>query len=784
MKFKKIILFFFMLIVSLECFARPKVALVLSGGGARGYVHISTIKMIEKYKIPVDYVVGTSMGAIVGMLYAAGYSSDDMLDIIAKYDIPSAVNNLELNTSVPMVKDSSDMAPKVTLSIDDNGILGSTGIVGDIKVLNLFNLLFAKVNNISNFDEFPRSYRAVATDITNGETVVLKGGHISEAVRASMGIPMAFPVFYVNGHYCVDGGVNNNMPVDVAIDEFHPDFIISSDCTNGFINNEKERDFKTKLKNGTSSFSDIVNQISTLRDTSSYDINFINDSSDVYVFYDTTNYATMSFTEAFDIIDSSDEQVKGYEDQFKIMAEKLKLLSRDETEDQLESDFYKKHGVYKTLSNLTITSLKINGNERYKEGVSNLFYDVFKSYVGLELNETNLYKLSKKIEALSSFHGASVLYYNINKTRAGNELEIIFDFPVFRKHQLSLYADTAFAINLVNTNSDLPASFTQLYTVGVRYTYLFNPKTSLDSLSLHLMTKSLLKEDKLDFAYTHFMNTPNIIVGFVSPHIVLYSGNPNYSMFDRNKFRSMNYGVLLSSRVGFLYSIAHFELETGLDYTKFGKSGTSALRRERMLMPFITIKSYVGNEERKRIRLNTSYRVGFNAFVGADLNIFNDGILSNTEVPYSLSFALDGSIKVHPNIILGLDARSSISRRPSDKHENDIDYAGIDGMPGYPLNTIVSDFYLIRASLIFSFITQGGLLRPGFVLNVLVGQKDNFNRNRGIYDNYSTPPFTSLDKLNIGLNTTFFLSTSVVDILLGFGYEFMTNQYSVHIELW
>ena len=153
-------------------------------------------------------------------------------------------------------------------------------------------------------------------------------------------------------------------------------------------------------------------------------------------------------------------------------------------------------------------------------------------------------------------------------------------------------------------------------------------------------------------------------------------------------------------------------------------------------------------------------------------------------MPYSLSFALDGSIKVHPNIILGLDARSSISRRPSDKHENDIDYAGIDGMPGYPLNTIVSDFYLIRASLIFSFITQGGLLRPGFVLNVLVGQKDNFNRNRGIYDNYSTPPFTSLDKLNIGLNTTFFLSTSVVDILLGFGYEFMTNQYSVHIELW
>ena len=168
MKSKKIILFFFMLIVSLECFARPKVALVLSGGGARGYVHISTIKMIEKYKIPVDYVVGTSMGAIVGMLYAAGYSSDDMLDIIAKYDIPSAVNNLELNTNVPMVKDSSDMAPKVTLSIDDNGILGSTGIVGDIKVLNLFNLLFAKVNNISNFDEFSRSYRAVATDITNG----------------------------------------------------------------------------------------------------------------------------------------------------------------------------------------------------------------------------------------------------------------------------------------------------------------------------------------------------------------------------------------------------------------------------------------------------------------------------------------------------------------------------------------------------------------------------------------------------------------------------------------
>lgn len=777
--FKKVALVFLLLIVSFKVFARPKVALVLSGGGARGYVHIATIKMIEKYGIPVDYVVGTSMGAIIGMLYAAGYTSDDMIEVVKTYDIPGAINNVELTTNVPLVRDESGLDPKITLSIDDNGILGSTGIVGDIKILNLLNALYAKVNNISDFDEFPRKFRAVAADVITGDTKVFKSGHVAEAVRASMSIPMAFPVFEIDGSYYVDGGINDNMPIDVAINEFNPDIIISSDCTNEFINSTKERDFKTKLQNGTSSFSDVVNQVVSLRDISVYDLNYIKEASDAYVFYDTTFWTTMSFTEALDIINSANEQIKEYEDQFETLSYRF-------DDDELEE--FRKKGVYFDINDIKITSIKMNGKERYKKGISQIFYKEFNSFIGAELDSSTISSLGKRIEKLASFYGAQILYYNINKTDEGNELEFKFDFPVFKKHQLSFLVDTKLSIQMVSSTSEIKnAAFTSMFNLGVRYAYLFDPKNNLDSISFTVMTASLLKEDKIEFAYTHIINTPKMFVGFISPHISLFLNSSNGFIAINNIFDQLNYGAKLGFKIGYFHPISNFEVDAGIEYIKFGTGGDNSSPRLRLLMPYISLGTFVGEETEKRIRFNTSYRVSFDAFIGTDLDIFTTpevGKLESTKFAYSFLVKADASYKVHSKVVLGLDGAFGLSRRPYDVYGGDFDYGGVKGMPGFGADDKVNDFYLVRASILFSFLDKGAFVRPGLVLNFLIGQHDTLTREHKSYEDDSVYPFKKMKKPNIGLSVAVFFSTSVIDILIGAGYEFIENRFSVNIELW
>ena len=105
---KRVLISLIFCFIPLLAFSRPSVALVLSGGGARGYVHIATLRMIEKYGIPVDYVVGTSMGAIIGGLFAAGYSSYDIEKAIGEHNIPDAVFNLNLSKGFPVKKENDN----------------------------------------------------------------------------------------------------------------------------------------------------------------------------------------------------------------------------------------------------------------------------------------------------------------------------------------------------------------------------------------------------------------------------------------------------------------------------------------------------------------------------------------------------------------------------------------------------------------------------------------------------------------------------------------------------
>ncbi|MDA8410667.1 MAG: patatin-like phospholipase family protein [Treponema sp.] len=194
---------------------RPRVALVLSGGAALGMAHAGVIEIIESFGIPIDMVLGTSMGAIVGGLYASGYSPEEMQKIVVGLDWPKLFSERSENPG-DRYRIERDARFPAKLGFDRTGLHFGEGLLAGQNVLTLFTRLTLDVAGITNFDDLPVPYRAVAADIVTGERVVFSGGSLAEAMRASMSIPGLFAPWEYHGHSLVDGGIVDNMPVDIA----------------------------------------------------------------------------------------------------------------------------------------------------------------------------------------------------------------------------------------------------------------------------------------------------------------------------------------------------------------------------------------------------------------------------------------------------------------------------------------------------------------------------------------------------------------------------------------
>lgn len=226
---------------SLSC--RPKVGLVLSGGGAKGAAHIGVIKYLEEAGIPIDYIAGTSMGSIVGGLYALGYSSDEMLDIISSVDWNKLISNNvdrektsfyeKLNRSryvLTMPFSLTDRDSDIRNRTFKNSLPG--GIVSGDNLLNLFSSLSVGYSDHMSFSDLHIPFICMATNLMNGESTVLDKGEFPLAIRASMAIPILFdPVQLEDGIY-VDGGLSTNFPADQCR-EMGADYIIGVSMSPG-----------------------------------------------------------------------------------------------------------------------------------------------------------------------------------------------------------------------------------------------------------------------------------------------------------------------------------------------------------------------------------------------------------------------------------------------------------------------------------------------------------------------------------------------------------------------
>lgn len=210
--------------------ARPRVGLVLGGGGARGAAHIGVLKELERLQVPIDAIAGTSMGAIVGGLYATGMSAGDLEELVGSLDWVGALSDKPDREDLSFRRKQDDRQYPIDFELGVRGtdLVLPAGVIQGHRLDLLLRELTLGASHVHDFDRLPIPFRAIASDIERGEIHVMRGGDLAASIRASMSVPGAFAPVRLDGHLLVDGGIVGNLPVDIMQD-MGVDIIIAVD---------------------------------------------------------------------------------------------------------------------------------------------------------------------------------------------------------------------------------------------------------------------------------------------------------------------------------------------------------------------------------------------------------------------------------------------------------------------------------------------------------------------------------------------------------------------------
>ncbi|MDP5081745.1 MAG: patatin-like phospholipase family protein, partial [Winogradskyella sp.] len=267
---------------------KPKVGLVLSGGGAKGFAHIGVLKVIDSLGIEIDYIAGTSMGAVIGALYATGYSGLQLEAMFNNQDFDELINDKFPREAKSLYERENSEKYAVSLPFSKFKITLPSALSRGQNVYNLLYQLMLPVNDIRDFEELPIPFFCVATDIETGESLILDEGRLAEAVSASSALPSLFQPVTIGDRILVDGGVTNNFPVE-ELRAKGMDIIIGVDVQDAL-----------KDREALKSAPDILMQINNFRT-----IDLMKNKApltDIYIKPDITDFSVISFTEGNDII--------------------------------------------------------------------------------------------------------------------------------------------------------------------------------------------------------------------------------------------------------------------------------------------------------------------------------------------------------------------------------------------------------------------------------------------------------------------------------------------------
>ena len=430
---------------------RKKVGVVLSGGGAKGMAHIKALKVIEEAGIPIDYIAGTSMGAIVGGLYAIGYTPEQLDSMVRKQDWTFLLSDRIKRSAMSLT--DRERSEKYTVSIPftktpKDAVTG--GIMKGQNLANLFSDLTVGYHDSINFNKLPIPFACVAANVVNGEQIIFHDGILSTAMRASMAIPGVFTPVRQDSMVLVDGGIVNNYPADV-VKAMGADIIIGVDVQNAL-----------KKADKLNSVPDILGQIVDITCQSNHDKNV--DLTDTYIRVNVDGYSSASFTPAaIDTLMRRGEEAA--KDQWSsLLALKKKIgIAEDYTP--------KQHGPYSSLSNartIYVTDISFSGVE-----VDDKKWLMKKCKLE-ENSDISTQQIEQALNQLRGSQSYSSASYTLKETPEGYHLNFLLQEKYERRINLGIRFDSEeIASLLVNATADLkthiPSRLALTGRLGKRY---------------------------------------------------------------------------------------------------------------------------------------------------------------------------------------------------------------------------------------------------------------------------------------------------------------------------
>ncbi|MDY7395995.1 patatin-like phospholipase family protein [Aureibaculum sp. 2210JD6-5] len=443
-----------------------KVGLVLSGGGAKGFAHVGALKILEEAGVRIDYIGGTSMGAIIGALYSSGYSASELDSIITSLDLNELMQDNLPRKSKSIYQKENTEKYALTLPIKNRGVQLPTALSKGQNVFNILTQLTDHVHNITDFSKLPIPFFCIATNLEDGSTEILEDGFLPQALRASGSFPTLLDPVEVNGKLLTDGGVVNNFPVDI-MREKDVDIIIGIDVQD-----------KLKGQKGLNSALEIVMQIVSFQMYS--DGERKRNQADVYIHPDITDFNVISFDATKDIIESGKRAAKKQLSAFQQIAKKQNIKDYNFNKKNILKNEYITFDEIKISGNKNYTDEYVIGKLNFKEkdsisyrgitdGINNLsatgnFRNI--QYQFVPNNESTNLQLKLREEELSTFLQFGVHYDDLYKT--GVLINLTSKHAIFKNDVLS--ADLILGDNIrYNIDYFIDNGFHWSYGIKTRY---------------------------------------------------------------------------------------------------------------------------------------------------------------------------------------------------------------------------------------------------------------------------------------------------------------------------
>lgn len=316
----------------------PKIGVVLSGGGAKGLAHIGVLKILEEEGVRVDYIGGTSMGAMVGGLYASGYTAKQLDSIFRVIDFDRVVQDNLPRRVKSFYDKENDEKYAITFPFQKMRFGIPVALSKGQNTYNLFNQLLFDSRHITNFNDLPIPFLCIATDIETGEEVILNKGNLAQAIVASGSFPTLFTPIEIDGRSLTDGGIVNNYPID-EVRKMGADIIIGVDVQADLMD-------RKELNSAVKVVTQIINfqKLGTMQEK-------IN-STEIYIKPDITGFNVVSFSDGSQIVKNGEDEAKKYRELFRKIAE-IQKMDKKEGRPRQDPSMY------------NISDIAIRGTENY-----------------------------------------------------------------------------------------------------------------------------------------------------------------------------------------------------------------------------------------------------------------------------------------------------------------------------------------------------------------------------------------------------------------------------------